>query len=138
MIASYTVNKIYMDRDSLVDIMCEHCFNKLAEHIRSRLRPPTTLFSSERSYPEGVVDLALLVGSYPLSRTIMLQFHILKSTSKYNVILGIIDIQKLSAEVSTIRLIVEFPIEAGTITVRSDYPGINASLAESVEESNDV
>ncbi|GJT82367.1 hypothetical protein Tco_1056709 [Tanacetum coccineum] len=92
----------------------------------SRLKPPTTLFLSERSYPEGIVDLALLVGSYPLSRTIMLQFHILKSTSKYNVILGIIDIQKLSAEVSTIRLIVEFPTKAGTITVRSDYPGIDA------------
>ncbi|GKB73593.1 hypothetical protein Tco_0935005 [Tanacetum coccineum] len=93
-------------------------------------------FSSERSYPEGVVDLALIVGSHILSRTLMVQFHIVKSTSKYNVILGRTAIQKLSMEVSTIKSVVEFPILAGTMTVRSDYPGIDASLTTAIEEGN--
>ncbi|GJZ24186.1 hypothetical protein Tco_0561645 [Tanacetum coccineum] len=93
-------------------------------------------FSSERSYPEGVVDLALIVGSHIPSRTLMVQFHIVKSTSKYNVILGRTAIQKLSMEVSTIKSVVEFPIVAGTTTVRSDYPGIDASLTTAIEEGN--
>ncbi|GJR40456.1 hypothetical protein Tco_1216140 [Tanacetum coccineum] len=139
MIASYIVIRIYMDGGSSVDILYEHCFNKLPEHIRSRLRPPTTPligFSSERSYPEGVVDFALTNRSYTLSRTIMLQFHIVKSTSKYNIILGRTAIQNLNMEVSTIRLVVEFPTRAGITIVRSDYPGRDASLVAAIEESN--
>ncbi|GKA23540.1 reverse transcriptase domain-containing protein [Tanacetum coccineum] len=137
MIALYRVSRIYMDVGSSVDITYVHCFNKLPKHIRSCLRPPTTSligFSRERSYHEGVVNLTLRVGSHPLSRTIMLRFHIIKSTSKYNVILGRTTIQKLNMEVSTIRSVVEFPTKAGIAIVRSDYPGRDASLAAAVEE----
>nr|GEX59961.1 reverse transcriptase domain-containing protein [Tanacetum cinerariifolium] len=139
MITSYIVIRIYIDGGGSVDILYEHCFNKLPEHIRSRLKPPTTPligFSCERSYPEGVVDLALTVISYTLSRTIMLQFHIVKSTSKYNVILRRTAIHNLNMEVSIIRLVVKFPTEAGITIVRSDYPGRDASLVLDVEESN--
>ncbi|PWA57401.1 Protein kinase, ATP binding site-containing protein [Artemisia annua] len=69
-------------------------------------------------------------------RTIMLEFHIVKSTSKYNVILGRTTLQKLSMEVLTMRSLVEFPTRAGIATVKSDYPGKDASLAAAVEESN--
>ncbi|GJX92189.1 hypothetical protein Tco_0345515 [Tanacetum coccineum] len=139
MIASYRVNRIYMDGDSSVDIMYEHYFNKLPEHIRSCLCPPTTPligFSGYRSYPEGVVDLALTIGSHPLSRTIMLPFYVVKSTSTYNVILGRYVIHKLSMEVSTIRSVVEFVTIARITTVKSDYPGRDASLAAAIKEGN--
>ncbi|GJZ32686.1 hypothetical protein Tco_0578122 [Tanacetum coccineum] len=66
-----------MEGGSLVDIIYEHCFNKLPEHTRSHLRPPTTLL-----------------------------------------------------------IVVEFPTEAGVATVRSDYPGRDASLAAAIEEGN--
>ncbi|GJR60848.1 hypothetical protein Tco_1503010 [Tanacetum coccineum] len=139
MIASYTVSRIYMDENRSVDIMCGHCISKLPGNIRSRLMPPTTPligFSGERSYPEGVVYLALTVGSYPLSMTIMLHFHIVKSTSKYNVILRRIAIQKHSKDVSIIESVINFPIEAGIVIVRSNYPDKDAILATTVEESN--
>jgi hypothetical protein len=105
--------------------MYEHCFNKLPDYIRSSLKPPTPLlisFSGERSYPGGVVTLELTIGTYPLSRIIMLQFHIVKPTSNYNVILGRLALQKLSMEVSSIRSLVEFQTGAGVATVISDYP----------------
>ncbi|GJS70200.1 reverse transcriptase domain-containing protein [Tanacetum coccineum] len=66
----------------------------------------------------------------------MLRFYIAKSASKYNGIHKITVIQKLSIAVSTIRLVVEFPMEAGVATVRSDYRGRDASLATTVEEGN--
>nr|GEW19537.1 reverse transcriptase domain-containing protein [Tanacetum cinerariifolium] len=44
--------------------------------------------------------------------------------------------RKLSMEVSTIKLMVEFPTEEGFMTVRSNYQGRNASLAAAVEEGN--
>ncbi|GJY30387.1 hypothetical protein Tco_0413882 [Tanacetum coccineum] len=107
--------------------------------LRSRFRPPTIpllSFSGERSSPDVVVDLALTVGSHPLLRTIMLQFHIVKSTSKYNVILRRTTIWKLSMEVSTIRSMVEFPTASRFTMVKSDYQGRNASLATAVEEGS--
>ncbi|GKB79411.1 hypothetical protein Tco_0946306 [Tanacetum coccineum] len=105
MMASYKVNKIYIDKGSSIDIMYEHYFNKLPGHIRSRLKPPTTL----------------LIGF---------------SASKYNVIIRRNAIQKLSMEVLTIKSAVEFPIEVGITTIRSDYPGRDASLAAAVKEGN--
>ncbi|PWA47232.1 hypothetical protein CTI12_AA501220 [Artemisia annua] len=104
--------------------MYELYFNKLPEYIRPGLRPLTTpliSFSKERSYPEGTITLELIVGTYPLSRTILLQFHIVRSTSKYNVILGRTTLQKLSMKVSTIRLVVEFPTQGGIATIKSYY-----------------
>ncbi|PWA84411.1 reverse transcriptase domain-containing protein [Artemisia annua] len=41
-IASHKVNRIYMNRGSSVDIMYDHCFSKLQEHVRNNLRPSTT------------------------------------------------------------------------------------------------
>ncbi|GJU90133.1 pollenless 3-like protein 2 [Tanacetum coccineum] len=66
MIASYRVSKIYVDEGSSIDIMYEHYFNKLPEHIESRLRPPKTPligFSCERSYPEA--GIAIVRSDYP-------------------------------------------------------------------------
>ncbi|GKD95193.1 hypothetical protein Tco_1375030 [Tanacetum coccineum] len=40
MIANYKVCKISMDGGSSVDIIYEHWFNKLLEHVRRNLKPP--------------------------------------------------------------------------------------------------
>ena len=60
MIASYKAKIIYVNGGRSVDIMYERCFNKLLEHVMRDLRPPITPligFSSERSYPKGVISL---------------------------------------------------------------------------------
>ncbi|GJT18955.1 hypothetical protein Tco_0877661 [Tanacetum coccineum] len=71
-----------------------------------------------------------------MSRTIMLQFHIVKSTSKYNVMLHRQALQKLSMEVSMIRSLVKFPTRARVAQVKGDYADRDASLATAVKESN--
>ncbi|PWA97180.1 reverse transcriptase domain-containing protein [Artemisia annua] len=99
MIASYKVSRIYVDRG-----MYEDCFNKLPVYIRRPLSPLKTSlisFSSERSYPEGVISLELTFEAYLLSRTIMMDLHSVKSASKYNVLTGRPAPQKLNIEVST-------------------------------------
>ncbi|GKE52782.1 hypothetical protein Tco_1487938 [Tanacetum coccineum] len=94
---------------------------------------PLVGFSWERSYPEGVVDLELKVVTHPLSRTIMLEFYVVKSTSNYNVLLGRSAMQKLNIGVSTIRSVVEFPTREGIFTVKSNCPGRDIRLAVAVE-----
>ncbi|PWA89314.1 hypothetical protein CTI12_AA112520 [Artemisia annua] len=116
MIASYKENIIYVDRGRSIDIMYKSCFNKLPENIRHDLRPPTTPligFSGGRSYPEDVISLEFTVKTYPLSKSIMMDFHIVKSTLKYNVLMGRSTLQKLSIGVSTIRSLAEFPTMVG-------------------------
>nr|GEY90073.1 reverse transcriptase domain-containing protein [Tanacetum cinerariifolium] len=84
----------------------------------------------------GGTDAELTVETHPLSRTIMLQFHIVKFMSKYNVILRRTSTQKLSMKVSTITSLVKFLTEATVVIVRSDYGGTDAILAAVVEEGN--
>nr|GFC77956.1 protein kinase, ATP binding site-containing protein [Tanacetum cinerariifolium] len=66
----------------------------------------------------------------------MLQFHIIKSTSKYNFILGRTTLQKFNMKVGTIKLVVEFQTWAGVTTIKSDYPGREVSFPAAMEESN--
>ncbi|GKA55567.1 hypothetical protein Tco_0754639 [Tanacetum coccineum] len=67
----------------------------------------------------------------PILRTIMLEFHVVKSS--YNVLLGRTVIQKLSMEVSSIWSIVEFPTSEGITRVKSNYPGREEILAALVD-----
>ncbi|GJW15259.1 reverse transcriptase domain-containing protein [Tanacetum coccineum] len=138
MIDNYNVRRIYMDEGSSFDIMYENCFNKLPEHARRTLKPPTMSmigFLGDRSYPEGVIDLELTVETHPLLRIVTLEFHFVKSTSNYNFLLGRTTMQNLNIEVSTIRSIVEFLTIEGITIVKSDYPGRDASLAALVEKT---
>ncbi|GJS70983.1 hypothetical protein Tco_0703824 [Tanacetum coccineum] len=118
MIASYKVSRIYMDGGSLVDIMYENCFNKLLEQVSLGISSPTTLligFLCERSYPGGVVNLKLKVGTHPLR-----QFNPLEAQH-----------EGVNNQISG-----RFPTGAGVTTVKSDYPCKDVSIAAMMEESN--
>ncbi|PWA93047.1 hypothetical protein CTI12_AA075110 [Artemisia annua] len=128
---SYKLKRVYMDEGNPVNIMYEHCFTYLLEHIKSRLRPlvtPLISFSSERTYPKGKINSELTVGIQPLSRMITLEFYIVKSKSEYNVLLGRTAIQNLSMNVSTIRSMVQFQTKVGLATIRGDYLDKDLSL----------
>ncbi|PWA94733.1 reverse transcriptase domain-containing protein [Artemisia annua] len=68
--------------------MYEHCFKQLPDNVRKQIHPttiPLIRFSSERSIPEGIIHLETTVGSDPLSRIVIMEFHVVKSNFKYPV-----------------------------------------------------
>ncbi|GKD56613.1 hypothetical protein Tco_1290000 [Tanacetum coccineum] len=63
----------------------------------------------------------------------MLEFHVVKSTSNYNILLGRSAMQELSMKVLTIWSVIELPTREGISTVKRDYFRRVASLAVAVE-----
>lgn len=90
-------------------------------------------FSSERSIHEGIIHLETNVGLDPLSRTVFMEFHVVMSNSRYNVLFSITTIQQLYEEMSTIRSHLQFPSKSGMATIESDYLGKDVELTADVE-----
>ncbi|GKA11045.1 hypothetical protein Tco_0690478 [Tanacetum coccineum] len=109
-----------------------HSMGHLHQFIRSGYyhghHRPLQGFSRERYYPEGLVDLEPRARTHQLSRTIMLEFHVVKSASIYNVMFGRTKMQKINMEIFTTTPVIEFPTKEGMATVRSDYLTKDATL----------
>nr|GFA63351.1 reverse transcriptase domain-containing protein [Tanacetum cinerariifolium] len=85
------VQRILIDGGSSSEIMYEHCFRNLGVNIRSRLRRcriPMIGFSGETYHPLGVIDLRVTLGNERRSKTVLMEFVIIKCRSPYNIIIG--------------------------------------------------
>ncbi|GKA32513.1 reverse transcriptase domain-containing protein [Tanacetum coccineum] len=62
----------------------------------------------EVNYPLGVIDLEVNIGEYGKTRTIIMEFAVVKSPSPYNVLLGRTGMRSLGAVASTIHSMIKF------------------------------
>ncbi|GJV01750.1 reverse transcriptase domain-containing protein [Tanacetum coccineum] len=102
--------------------MYEHCFRNLDVNIRSRLRrckAPMTGFSKERYHPLGVIDLRVTMGSEGRSKTMLIEFAIVKCHLPYNLIIGRTGMRSLGAVGSTIHSMIKFPTNQGVVTMET-------------------
>ncbi|GKA26961.1 hypothetical protein Tco_0713129 [Tanacetum coccineum] len=86
-IEGFRVRRIHVDGGSSSEVMYEHCFRSLSYRTRSRLREsriPLVGFSGEVSYPMGVIDLEVTMGECGKTRTVIMEFAVVKSPSPYN------------------------------------------------------
>nr|GEV09281.1 hypothetical protein [Tanacetum cinerariifolium] len=93
------VRRIYVDGGSSSEIMYEHFFRNLSYRTRSRLRESRNLlvgFSGEVN-PLGVIDLEVTIGECGRTRTVMMEFAVVKSPSPYNALLGRTGMRSLEA-----------------------------------------
>ncbi|GJR19773.1 hypothetical protein Tco_0968300 [Tanacetum coccineum] len=84
------VKRIHIDGGSSLEVMHEHCFRNLSYWTRSRLkesRVPLMGFSGEVIYPLGVIDLEVTIGECGKTRTVIMEFTVVKSPSPYNALL---------------------------------------------------
>nr|GEV02817.1 reverse transcriptase domain-containing protein [Tanacetum cinerariifolium] len=82
MIEGFRVRRIHVDGGSSLEVMYEHCFRSLTYRTRSRLREsriPLVGFSGEVNYPMGVIDLEVTMGECGKTRTIIMEFAVVKS-----------------------------------------------------------
>ncbi|GJZ68941.1 reverse transcriptase domain-containing protein [Tanacetum coccineum] len=85
------VQRILVDGGSSSEIMYEHCFRNLNVNIRSKIRRCRALmvgFLGETYHPLGVIDLRVTIGRAGRSKTVLMEFVIIKYRSPYNVIIG--------------------------------------------------
>ncbi|GJU83684.1 hypothetical protein Tco_1286049 [Tanacetum coccineum] len=96
-IGGHFVHRMYVDRGASTEILYEHCFVRLRPEIRSLMVPPTTYltgFSGETIWPLGQISLLVKIGRP--------------------------GIRKIRVIPSTTHGMLKFPVEGGTVTLRSN------------------
>ncbi|GKA78901.1 hypothetical protein Tco_0785438 [Tanacetum coccineum] len=89
-LCDYHGDRILVDGGSSSETMYEHCFRNLDINIQSSLRrckTPMIGFSGETYNPQGVTDLRVTMGKEGRSKTVLMEFAIIKCHSPYNIII---------------------------------------------------
>ncbi|GKB81426.1 reverse transcriptase domain-containing protein [Tanacetum coccineum] len=121
-IEGHQVHRMCVDRGSSFEILYEHCFNRLCPEIRNQMIPATTLlvgFSGEIKWPLGQITLLVKIGDDEHSTSTWMDFMIVRSTSPYNGIIGILGLRKIHAVQSTTHGMIKFPVTGEILTLRS-------------------
>ncbi|GJU04037.1 reverse transcriptase domain-containing protein [Tanacetum coccineum] len=112
LIEGFLVRRIYVDGGSSSEVMYEHCFRNLRAETKAKLkesRTPLVGFYGEVSYPIGTINLNVTMGESKRLRTIPMEFTVVKSHSRYNVILGQTSLRSLGVIASTIHSMIKCP-----------------------------
>ncbi|GJY42977.1 reverse transcriptase domain-containing protein [Tanacetum coccineum] len=121
-IGGHFVHRMYVDGGASSEILYEHCFVRLRPEIRSQMVPPTTYltgFSGETIWPLGQISLLVKIGDEGHSTSAWMNFMVVRSPSQHNGIIGRPGIRKIRAIPSTAHGMLKFPVEGGTVTLRS-------------------
>ncbi|XP_071728587.1 uncharacterized protein [Rutidosis leptorrhynchoides] len=119
------IMKVHVDNGSSVDIVYEQCFVQLPESIRANLQPTAaslTGFAGESSLPMGLLPLDVEVfdeNDASLARQARLDFYVMRTSSRYNKILGRSALGKFGIVPSTIHGMVKFTTHKGVATISS-------------------
>nr|GEY94136.1 reverse transcriptase domain-containing protein [Tanacetum cinerariifolium] len=107
---------------SSMEILYEHCFNRLRPEIKSQMVPATTSltgFSGETTWPLGQLRLLVTIRGVTHSTKAWMNFMIVKSLSPYNGIIERPGLKAIQAVPSTVHEMLKFPTEEGIVTIRS-------------------
>nr|GFB32980.1 reverse transcriptase domain-containing protein [Tanacetum cinerariifolium] len=118
----HMIHRMYVDGDSSMEILYEHCFNRLRPEIKSQMVPSTTSligFSGETIWPLGQLRLLVIIGDANHSTRTWMNFMIVRSFSPYNGIIGRPGIREIQAVSSKAHEMLKFPVEGGIVTIRS-------------------
>nr|GEW16510.1 reverse transcriptase domain-containing protein [Tanacetum cinerariifolium] len=86
----HMIHRMYIDGGSSMEILYEHCFNRLRPEINNQMVPATTSltgFSGETIWPLGQLKLLVTIGDATHSTKAWMNFMVVKSMSPYNVAL---------------------------------------------------
>ncbi|XP_071694815.1 uncharacterized protein [Rutidosis leptorrhynchoides] len=143
--AGITIMKVHVDNGSSVDIVYEQCFVQLPEGLRATLQPTAaslTGFAGESSSPMGILPLDVELvdeNNDGLARRTRLDFYVMRTSSRYNMLLGRIALGKFGIVPSTIHGMIKFATHKGiaTITATSIMPICAAVNVKSAEQGTD-
>ncbi|GJT60127.1 hypothetical protein Tco_1003660 [Tanacetum coccineum] len=122
-IGGHFIHRIYVDGGSDLEILYEHCFNRLRPEVKSQMVPATTPligFSGEIIWPVGQISLLGKIGDSKHSTSTWMNFMVVRSPSLYNRIIGRPRVRKIQAVPSTNHGMLKFPVTGGILTLRSN------------------
>ncbi|XP_071714720.1 uncharacterized protein [Rutidosis leptorrhynchoides] len=120
-----TVMKVHVDNGSSVDIVYEQCFVQLPKSIRANLKPTAaslTGFAGESSLPIGLLSLNIELfdeNDANLVRQAQLDFYVLRTSSRYNMFLGISTLGKFGIVPYIIHGMIKYTTRKGVATISS-------------------
>nr|GEV08698.1 reverse transcriptase domain-containing protein [Tanacetum cinerariifolium] len=118
----HIIHRVYIDGGSSMEILYEHCFNRLRPEIKSQMVSATTSltgFSGETIWPLGQLRLLVIIGDATHSTKAWINFMIVKSLSPYNGIIGRPRLKAIQAVPSKVHGMLKFPVEGGIVTICS-------------------
>ncbi|GJU28196.1 hypothetical protein Tco_1166817 [Tanacetum coccineum] len=121
-IGGHFVHRIYVNGGASSEVLYEHCFVRHRPKIRSQMISATTSligFSGETIWPLGQISLLVKIGDEEHSTSAWMNFMVIRSPSQHNGIIGRTGIRKIRAVPSTAHGMLKFPVEGGTVTLRS-------------------
>ncbi|GJU05708.1 reverse transcriptase domain-containing protein [Tanacetum coccineum] len=121
-IGGHFIHRIYVDGGASSEVLYEHCFIRLRPEIRSQMIPATTSligFSRETIWPIGQISLLVKIGDEEHSTYAWMNFMVIRSPSQHNRIIGRTGIIKIRSVPSTAHGMLKFPVEGGTVMLRS-------------------
>ncbi|GKC47432.1 reverse transcriptase domain-containing protein [Tanacetum coccineum] len=121
-IGGHFVHRIYVDGGAFSEILYEHFFVRLRPEIRNQMVSATTYligFSGETIWPLGQISLLVKIGDEEHSTSAWMNFMVVRSPSHHNGIIGRPGIRKIRAIPYTTHGMLKFPVEGGTIALRS-------------------
>nr|GEW10152.1 reverse transcriptase domain-containing protein [Tanacetum cinerariifolium] len=132
----HMIHRMYIDDGSSMEILYEHCFNRLRPEIKNQMVPATTSltgFSGETIWPLGQLKLLLTIGDATHSTKAWMNFMVVKSMSPYNGIIVRPGLKAIQAVPSTVHGMLKFPVAGGIAIIRSTIliPTECASVATS-------
>nr|GEU86269.1 reverse transcriptase domain-containing protein [Tanacetum cinerariifolium] len=138
-IGGHMIHRMYVDGGSSVEILYEHCFNRLRPEVKNQMVPTTTSltsFSGETIWPLGQLRLLVTIGDADHSTRAWMNFMIVRLLSPYNGIIRRSGIKEIQAVPSTAHEMLKFPVDGGIVTIRSTIliPAKCATMITSSEE----
>ncbi|GJT95380.1 reverse transcriptase domain-containing protein [Tanacetum coccineum] len=116
----HDIHCMYIDGGASIDILYEHCFQRLQPEVKSQINLATTSltgFTGEKIWPIGQIRLLVIVGNKEHSTTAWMNFMVIRSPSLYNGIIGRPEISAIRAVPSTAYGMLKFPIDGGIVTI---------------------
>ncbi|GKE60629.1 hypothetical protein Tco_1510996 [Tanacetum coccineum] len=121
-IGGHFIHRIYVDGGSALEILYEHCFNRLRSEVKSQMvlaTAPLIDFSGEIIWPIGQILLPVKIGDAEHSTSTWMNFVVVRSPSLYNGIIGRPGVRKIQAVPSTAHGMLKFLVSGGILTLRS-------------------
>nr|GEY92751.1 reverse transcriptase domain-containing protein [Tanacetum cinerariifolium] len=113
---------MYVDGGSALEILYEHCFNRISLEIKNQLVlaiTPLIGFSGEVIWSIGQIQLLVTIRDEEHSASAWMNFLVVRSPSPYNEIRRRPGVRKLQAVPSTAHRMLKIVVERGIITLKS-------------------
>nr|GEX55610.1 reverse transcriptase domain-containing protein [Tanacetum cinerariifolium] len=135
-ISGHAVHRIYVDGGSSMEVLYEHCFNRLWPEIKSQMVPATmslTGFSGETIWPLRQLRLLVTIEDAENYTRAWMNFMIVRSPSPYNGIIGRHEIREIQAVPSTAHGMLKFPMKGGIGQAPEHAKAIQVEVQKLVE-----